>query len=149
MGKFMTFKLDHIGVVVENISEFVKIFHSLGFNGITRPEPDPIQKVAACFIPLGNRKETYIELLEPTHDDSPITKFLKKKGGGLHHLCFEVDDIEGITSGLMRQGFPMVSPPVECVGYDRSFKRQCKQATRISFLFLSNKLLIELLQKGV
>ena len=90
----------------------------------------------------------HIELLEPTEDRSPIAKFLRKKGGGLHHLCFEVDDIDAATRDLEQKGFKVVSEPVECIGYDRSFNLGKECSTRIAFLMTSNKLLIELLQKG-
>ena len=147
--RFMTVRLNHIGLVVPNISEFAKVFRTLGLSEMTQPEPDPIQRVAASFIAVGDGQDVYIELLEPTDDSSPITNFLKKTGGGLHHLCFEVDDIEGVGSELVKKGFKMVCPPVECVSYDRSFKRECTQPSKIAFFLLANKILIELLQKGV
>jgi len=115
---------------------------------MTPPEPDPIQGVLASFVPLGDGQDVYIELLEPTDDRSPVTQFLKKRGGGLHHLCFEVDDIEGVTEQLTKRGFNMVREPVECVGYDRSFKRKCTQPSKIAFFLVPNKILIEFLQKG-
>lgn len=145
----MTFKLHHISLVAQNISEFAEIFRSLGLTEMTQPESDPIQKVSASFVTAGKGQDIYIELLEPLGDDSPITKFLKERGGGLHHLCFEVDDIEGMGNELVKKGFQMVSPPVECVGYDRSFKRQCTQPSKVAFFLLSNKILIELWQRGV
>jgi len=145
----MRIRLHHIGLVVPSISEFAGIFRILGFDEMTQPEPDPIQRVSVSFIAVGKGQDIYIELLESLGDDSPITNFLKKKGGGLHHLCFKVDDIEGMGNELVKKGFEMVCPPVECVGYDRSFKRQCTQVSRIAFFLSSNKILIELLQEGV
>jgi methylmalonyl-CoA/ethylmalonyl-CoA epimerase len=145
----MRLRLHHIGLVVPSISEFAGIFRILGFNEMTQPEPDPIQRVLASYIAVGKGQDIYIELLEPLGDDSPITNFLKKKGGGLHHLCFKVDDIEGIGNELVKKGFEMVCPPVECVGHDRSFKRECTQTSRIAFVLSANKILIELLQEGV
>ena len=144
----MRFKLHHIGIVVPNIPEQAKRFQLLGYNEITRAELDPIQKVLGCFITAKEGKDVYIELLEPTHGGSPITKFLEKRGGGLHHLCYEVDDIERVSKKLKKKGFQMVSPPVECVGYDRSFRRKCKNASKIAFFLTSAKMLIELLEKG-
>jgi methylmalonyl-CoA/ethylmalonyl-CoA epimerase len=144
----MIFKLHHIGLVVPSISEFTEVFRTLGLDQVAQPEPDPIQKVLASFIAPGKGEDTYIELLEPLGDDSPITNFLKRTGGGLHHLCFEVDDIDGIGNELVKKGVNMVCPPVECVGYDRSFKLECTQPSKIAFFLLSNKILIELLQKG-
>jgi methylmalonyl-CoA/ethylmalonyl-CoA epimerase len=139
-------KLNHIGMVVDNISEFAKLFEVLGLKEITDPEPDSIQKVLACFITAGEGQKIHIELLEPTDESSPISNFLKKRGGGLHHLCFEVDDIEEVMDELVRKGFRMVSAPVNCVGYEKSFG--LKGITRIAFFLLSDRILIELLEKG-
>jgi methylmalonyl-CoA/ethylmalonyl-CoA epimerase len=111
-------------------------------------EPDPIQKVSASFVTAGDGQDVYIELLEPTDDSSPVTEFLKSRGGGLHHICFEIDDIEEVVDQLTKKGLRMVCEPVECVGYDRSFKREGTQPTKIAFFLLPNKILIEFLQKG-
>jgi methylmalonyl-CoA/ethylmalonyl-CoA epimerase len=146
--KAMKFKLNHIGLVVPNILEFIDLLKTLGPSEITQPETDPIQKVAASFITAGNKQDIYIELIEPLGDNSPITNFLKERGAGLHHLCFEVDNIEKVGNELIEKGFEMVCPPVDCVGYDRSFKLKYTQPTKIAFFLLSNKILIELLQKG-
>lgn len=145
----MRLRLNHIGLVVPSISEFAEVFRTLGLSEMTQPEPDLIQKVTARFVNAGGGQEVYIELLEPLGDDSPITNFLKKTGGGLHHLCFEVDDIDAMANELAKKGFQMVCPPVECVGYDRNFKLECTQPSKIAFFLLANKILIELLQKGV
>lgn len=145
----MSIKLNHIGLVVRDIQKSAEILRTLGLKERTQPEPDPIQKVTACFITAGADQAIHIELLEPTDESSPITNFLSKRGEGLHHLCFEVDDIDLATDELKQKGFQVVSPPVECIGYDRSFRSQCTVNTKIAFLMLPNKLLIELLQKGV
>jgi len=141
-------KLNHIGFVVQNIEEAAILFRTLGLREVTGTEPDPIQKVVACFMGTGDEGEAHIELLEPAGEDSPISHFLKKRGGGLHHICFEVDDIDRTTDDLIRKGHKVVVPPVDCVGYDRSFKRETEGVTKIAFFFLSEKILIELLQKG-
>jgi len=141
-------RLHHIGLVVPRLSELVEVFRSLGLEQATQPEPDPIQKVTASFIALDKGKGTYVELLEPLADDSPITNFLKRTGGGLHHLCFEVDDIYSVVDELVKIGFRLVSPPVECEGYDRGFRPGSTQPSKIAFFLLDNKVLIELLQEG-
>lgn len=144
----MKLKLNHIGLVVPNISEFTKVFKTLGLNDMTQPEPDHIQKVTASFVTAGKGQDIYIELLEPLGDNSPIASFLKERGGGLHHLCFEVDDIDGLAKKLVQEGFQMVCSPVDCVGYDKSFERECSHPSKVAFFLLSNKILIELLHKG-
>lgn len=145
----MKLKLHHIGLVAPRLSELAEAFRSLGLKQATQPEPDPIQKVAASFIAPDKGEKIYIELLEPLSDDSPVTNFLERMGGGLHHLCFEVDDIDSMVDEMVERGFKLVSAPVECVGYDRSFKLESTRPTKIAFLLLANKVLIELLQEGV
>ena len=144
----MAIKLNHIGFVVQGIAEAARLFRTLGLHEVTPMEPDPIQKVVACFMGTGDEGEAHIELLEPAGDDSPIANFLKKRGGGLHHICFEVDDIDRMTDDLIQRGHKVVVPPIDCVGYDRSFKRETAGGTKIAFFFLADKILIELLQKG-
>ena len=141
-------KLNHIGFVVQNIEKAAILFRTLGLREVTGTEPDPVQKVVACFMGTGDEGEAHIELLEPAGGDSPITNFLKKRGGGLHHICFEVDDIHRTTDDLIQKGYNVVVPPVDCVGYDRSFMRKTDGVTKIAFFFLSEKILIELLQKS-
>ena len=140
--------LHHIGVVIPKIVDAAKTFEELGLVIRTDPVPDPIQKVSASFVRVDCRNETYIELLEPTDITSPVAKFLTSRGGGLHHLCFEVDDIEAVVIKMQRKGYRMVCPPVECIGYDRNFKRNPVKPSRIAFFLLPNRLLIELLQPG-
>ncbi len=144
----MAIKLNHIGFVVQNITEAAKLFGTLGLREVTDAVPDPIQKVVARFMGTGDEGETHIELLEPAEEGSPIGNFLKKRGGGLHHVCFEVDDIDRSMDELAQKGHQVVVPPVSCVGYDRSFKREREGTTKIAFFFLSERILIELLQKG-
>lgn len=144
----MRLRFHHIGLVVPRLSELAEVFRSLGLKQATQPEPDPIQKVTASFIAPEKGEGTYIELLEPLSDDSPITNFLKKTGGGLHHLCFEVEDIDSVVNELVERGFKLVSAPVECLGYDRSFRPGSTQPTKIAFFLLDNKVLIELLEEG-
>lgn len=141
-------RLDHIGLVVENISEFSEILRDLGLEQMTHTEVEPIQKVSGRFVLAGEGQEVYIELLEPLGEESPIRNFLAKRGGGLHHLCFEVEDIDKAAKQLVEKGFEMVCAPVECVGYDAVFNRACEQSTRIAFFVVSDELLIELVEKG-
>jgi methylmalonyl-CoA epimerase len=115
---------------------------------MTEPVPDPVQKVSASFVNACQSRDVHIEILEPTGEDSPITNFLKKQGGGLHHLCFEVDDIQEASSHLAEKGFRMVSSPVECAAYDINLKRQCSSTSKIAFFLSNNRLLVELIEMG-
>lgn len=84
-------KLHHIGIVVpkiqDSIGELTKYFK---FETINVPSLIGSQRVNVCFLKIG---EVYLELIEPAGNDSPISNFLDK-GGGFHHLCFEVKDIQ-------------------------------------------------------
>ena len=144
----MTIKLNHIGLVVPEIKPYLETFRLLGLEKGTAPVADPIQKVAASFLKAGKGQDVDIELLEPTDESSPIQNFLKERGAGLHHLCFEVDDIDAMTRELEGKGFRVVCAPVDCRAYDLNLKRDCRQATRISFLMMPGRLLVELLEKG-
>ncbi len=141
-------KLDHIGFVVEKIDEFAQILKAIGFGALTRPVADYNNNVNASFVAIGGNDDVYLEVLEPLCDTSVISSFLKKTGGGLHHLCFEVDDIEKASKELENKGFKMVSSPALCPAYDESLSRTCDGVTKISFFLMPNRLLIELIQKG-
>jgi methylmalonyl-CoA/ethylmalonyl-CoA epimerase len=141
-------RLDHIGLVVENIRKFTELLRTIGFREITEAVPFDTLNVTASFVNARDDTDVCIEVLEPTAENSPIWNFLKKKGGGLHHLCFEVDDIEKTSQELVNKGFQMVTPPVDCRAYDTNLQRECKDASRIAFFLVSRKLLIELIEKG-
>jgi methylmalonyl-CoA/ethylmalonyl-CoA epimerase len=144
----MKFKLDHIGLVVENIREFQKIVDVLDPERVTDPTVNPSQKVSASFVGVDEDQKVYIELLEPAAQNSPITNFLKK-GGGLHHLCFEVENIEEASAKLKEAGFRLIVPPEDCPAYDVNLSRECRGVTKIAFFMLSREFLIELIEKGV
>lgn len=141
-------RLDHIGFVVDSIEEAAEIFRALGLKEITRPVENPLQRVSASFVNVGGNKDIYIEILEPSQAKSPVTGFLEQKGGGLHHLCFEVDDIEESSARLVQKGYRMVVPPQDCRAYDKNLDRECDGVTKIAFFVVSDKMLIELIQKG-
>jgi len=98
-------RLAHVGIAVKNLDHSLGVFSKLlGLvPGYTEVIPD--QKVKAAFFSTG---ESGIELLEPTSPESPIGKFLDKRGEGVHHLSFEVDDIEAEMARLMNEGFELV-----------------------------------------
>jgi methylmalonyl-CoA epimerase len=144
----MPLKLDHIGFVVENIDTVKELFKTVGLDTGTEAVINPLQKVSASFVNVGEKDDIYIELLEPASDDSPISNFLQKKGGGLHHLCFEVDDVGKATQELTAKGFRMVVSPEDCTAYDDNLKRECTESTKIAFFIISKGVLIELIEKG-
>lgn len=141
-------RLDHIGFVTKDIESLAGVFKALGIGDITEPIENPSQKVAASFANVGDKEDVYVEILEPTRDDSPISKFLEKQGGGLHHLCFEVDNIEKTSEDLVAKGFKMIVPPEDCGAYDKNLKRDCSGITKIAFFIAADRFLVELIEKG-
>lgn len=144
----MPMKLDHIGFVVENVDKVKELFETVGLAAGTDATVNPLQKVSASFVKVGDKDDIYIELLQPASDDSPISNFLHQRGGGLHHLCFEVDDIDKTTRDLKAKGYRMVVSPEDCTAYDENLGRDCKSSTRIAFFIVAKGILIELLEKG-
>jgi len=87
-------KLHHIGFVVSSIEECAASFaQSIGGTWDGNVFFDPLQKVRVSFFQGGNASDPLIELVEPAEPGSPVTRFLER-GGGLHHLCYEVEDLE-------------------------------------------------------
>jgi len=103
-------KLHHIGIVVQNINESLEeISNFLSFESTSLPTLVGSQKVNICFLKTSN---VYIELIEPADPDSPIISFVKE-GGGFHHLCFEVDDIQQEIDKMVENGARLVVAPVK------------------------------------
>ena len=106
----LALKLHHIGIVVQNISESLgEISNFLSFESTSLPTLVGSQKVNICFLKTSN---VYIELIEPADPDSPIISFVKE-GGGFHHLCFEVDDIQQEIDKMVENGARLVVAPVK------------------------------------
>lgn len=98
-------KINHLGIATRGIDEALKFWsESLGLENV-HTEIVEDQKVRVAMLPIG---ETRIELLEPTSDDSPISKFLDKRGGGIHHIAIEVEDIEAALAKLKSQGVRLI-----------------------------------------
>ena len=98
-------KLDHIAIAVKNLEEEIARYRDvLGLEFLGR-EVVAEQKVTVGFFKVG---DVLIELLEPLSADSPISAFIEKKGGGLHHLALEVDDIHDAISRLQEKNVQML-----------------------------------------
>jgi methylmalonyl-CoA epimerase len=101
----MKARLDHIGIAVSSIEEALAFYRdALGLE-IEPPEEVASQRVRAHFIPAG---EAALELLEATADDSPIAKYLEKRGPGLHHITLRVDDIRAALDQLKARGVRLI-----------------------------------------
>ena len=98
-------KINHLGIATKGIDEALEFWaDALGLENI-HTETVEDQKVRVAILPIG---ESRIELLEPISDDSPISKFLEKRGGGIHHIAVEVSDIEASLKQLKEKGMRLI-----------------------------------------
>ncbi len=98
-------KIEHIGIAVKDLSVSIPLFEKLLGVKCYLVEEVAEQKVKTAFFKVG---ETKIELLEATADDSPVAKFIAKRGEGLHHIALDVDNIEENLSTLHKEGFQLI-----------------------------------------
>jgi len=98
--------LEHIGIAVKNLEESKQLFSKLLNAECYKVEEVPTEGVTTAFFSVGNTK---VELLEATSDDSPVAKFLEKRGEGVHHIAFEVEDIRAEMKRLSEAGFQLLS----------------------------------------
>ncbi len=99
-------KIEHIGIAVKNLSESNRLFEKLFGNPPYKQEQVESEGVKTSFFMNGPNK---IELLEATNPDSPIAKFLEKKGEGIHHIAFAVDNIVNEIARLKQEGFVILN----------------------------------------
>ena len=97
-------KLDHIGIAVKSL-DAARIYESLGLR-VEHVETVETQKVKTAFLSVGDAN---LELLEPSSPDSPIAKFIEKRGEGIHHICLRVDDLEAHLARLKAEGYRLVN----------------------------------------
>lgn len=110
LSKENKLKLHHIGIVVPKIADsFSEITKFIKFDKTTVPTLIGSQKVNVCFLKIG---EINMELIEPISEDSPVSSFANK-GGGFHHLCFEVNDIRKKLDEFVDNGARVVVEPVK------------------------------------
>jgi len=95
-------KVEHIGIAVRSLTDSIPLFEKLLSATCYKTENVETEKVNTAFFQKG---ETKIELLESTDDEGPIGKFLEKKGEGIHHLAFEVEDLPTEIERLKNEGF--------------------------------------------
>lgn len=102
----MIIKISHIAVVVSDLNEAMEFWvETLGLP-LAHVEHVPDQDVDVAFLPSG---ESEIELLEPVSESSGVARFLHKRGPGMHHICFEVDDIEAMLARMKAAGVPLIN----------------------------------------
>ena len=97
--------LDHVGIAVGDLAQALAFYRdALGLE-VEPPEEVASQRVRAHFVPVG---EAALELLEPTAPDSPIAKFIEKRGPGVHHLTLRVDDVSEALARLKARGVRLI-----------------------------------------
>jgi methylmalonyl-CoA/ethylmalonyl-CoA epimerase len=95
-------RLNHVAIATKNIEAAAKVYRETLGAKVSAPVPQPDHGVITVFVELPNTK---IELLEPLGENSPIAKFLEKNpSGGMHHVCYEVDDIYAARDRMRAEG---------------------------------------------
>jgi len=130
-------KIDHVGVAVTSLEEHIPFYRDILGLKLMGTEEVPEQKVRVAMFQVG---EVKIELLEPLSEESPIAKFIEKKGEGIHHLAYDTDDIAGELSVMKDKGVRLIDEE----------PRHGAHGSRIAFLHpkSSAKVLTELCQAG-
>jgi len=99
-------KVEHIGIAVKSLSDSIPLFEKLLNTACYKTEIVDSEKVTTAFFKQG---ETKIELLESTTEDGVIAKYIEKKGEGIHHIAFEVEDLETEMKRLVNEGFTLLN----------------------------------------
>jgi len=101
----MNKKIDHLGIAVSNLSDSLPFYeNALGLKLMSKEEVKD-QKVSVAMLECG---ESHIELLEPTSEESPIARFIEKKGPGIHHIAIKVKDIDVELQRMKEQGVRLI-----------------------------------------
>jgi len=103
------FTIDHLGIAVKSLTAAKSIYETLGLS-ISPEETVAQEKVKLVMVPLGASR---LELLEATADDSPIAKFIAKRGEGLHHVCLRVPDLSAAVANLKSRNIRLVSEEIK------------------------------------
>jgi LAO/AO transport system kinase len=107
-----TLSIDHLGIAVNSLAESIPFYESLGMQ-VAHTETVDLEKVNVAMLPAGDSR---IELLEPAAPDSPISKFLEKRGPGLHHVALRVPDLLATASRLRERGARLLNEPRQGAG---------------------------------
>lgn len=99
-------KIDHIGIAVESVEDANEFYRDILGLDLDHTETEASQKSLVAFLPVG---QDLVELIEPIGEDGPVAKFLSKRGEGIHHICFEVDDIDAELTRLKKAGVELVT----------------------------------------
>ncbi|MGI8770406.1 MAG: methylmalonyl-CoA epimerase [Acidobacteriaceae bacterium] len=102
-------RIDHLGIAVKSIATARTFYEAVGL-AVTHEEEVAHEGVRTAMVPVG---ESRIELLEPLGDDTPVGKFLAKRGEGLHHVALHVDDISATLEQMKERGVEIASPQIQ------------------------------------
>ena len=116
----MIVRIDHIGIAVQNINDALAFFQDALGVKLDRVESEEGGRTKVAFLPVG---ASDVELVEPQDVDSGLAKFLAKRGEGVHHICFEVDDIDAALARLKEKGAQLIdeTPRVNAQGMRYAF----------------------------
>jgi methylmalonyl-CoA epimerase len=109
MKAHIMFTIDHLGIAVKSLASAKSLYETLGLS-ISSEETVAQEKVKLVMVPLGASR---LELLEATADDSPIAKFIAKRGEGLHHVCLRVPDLSAAVANLKSRNVRLVSEEIK------------------------------------
>jgi methylmalonyl-CoA/ethylmalonyl-CoA epimerase len=130
--------LHHIGFVVRSIREEIDGFaSSVGATWDGEIFEDPLQQVRVAFLQPASPTDAAIELVEPAIENSPVSRFLQH-GGGLHHVCYELDDLEAELKRARARGSLVVKQPLPAVAF---------KGRRIAWIVTRQRLVIEYLER--
>jgi methylmalonyl-CoA epimerase len=98
-------KIDHIGIAVDSLRPALERWGSIVGVGATMPQEVPSQKVRVAFVDVAG---THLEFLEPTEPESPVGRFLRRRGEGMHHLAFQTPSVDASLSALVARGLRVI-----------------------------------------
>lgn len=131
-------QLHHVGIVVDSISETAVCFaNALALEWQKEIIYDPLQFVKVSFLGSNGSTQSMVELVEPVGPRSPVRKFAEA-GGGLHHMCYEVDDLNNQISASQAAGGTLVRVPLPAVAFE---------GRKIAWILTAQKLLVEYLER--
>ena len=133
-------RIDHVAIIVRNIEQALMFYHDmLGIEPSVVKEV-PTEQVRIAFLPMGGPGGSEIELIEPTTPDSSLSKFLDKRGEGMHHICLEVENIEPALQEMQEKGAAVLDKQPRIAAEGRAIFLHPKG---------TNGVLLELLEKSV
>ena len=133
-------RIDHVAIIVRNIEQALTFYRdTLGIEPSEVKEV-PTEQVRIAFLPMGGPGGSEIELIEPTTPDSSLTKFLDKRGEGMHHICLEVENIDDALQEMQDKGAAVLDKQPRIAAEGRAIFLHPKG---------TNGVLLELLEKSI